>query len=160
MKGCFIVKKYFLLIGMLFIFLFAETSFAYNPYPTHLGDDNNYILCDGHMGAAWYVDRSSLVAQAYNPPYYKLAINVVYVPKADRGGTNIANVRTYHYYYDLNNRNMYSWDGRMDYYYYLDPNGSWAATGIRMPAGEIAFVLAYNMKFYGNHYDRDFYNRI
>lgn len=45
---------------------------------------------------------------------------------------------------------------------YLNPQGSWAETGISMPAGEIAFVLAYNYKFYGDraYYSDDFYNRI
>ena len=38
---------------------------------------------------------------------------------------------------------------------YLDPNGSWAETGISMPAGEMAFALAYNLKFYGG---KKFYN--
>jgi hypothetical protein len=38
---------------------------------------------------------------------------------------------------------------------FLSQTGSWAETGIYMPAGEIAFYLAYKMKFYGSkqYYD-------
>ena len=56
-------------------------------------------------------------------------------------------------YVDFNNN---------DNWRYLNPQGSWAETGISMPAGEIAFALAYNYKFYGDraYYSDDFYNRI
>lgn len=34
-------------------------------------------------------------------------------------------------------------------WHYLKPMGSWAETGISMPAGETAFYLAYGRRFYG-----------
>ena len=56
---------------------------------------------------------------------------------------------------------------------YLNPVGCWAESGIVMPAGEIAFALAYNMKFYGSKkyyiedlrqyvdaFDKGFYDRV
>lgn len=63
-------------------------------------------------------------------------------------------------------------NGNSDWHY-LEPHGSWGETGVRMPAGEIAFALAYNLKFYGGRtwynqflhrstyvFDDDFYNRL
>lgn len=37
-----------------------------------------------------------------------------------------------------------------DNWRYLNPNGSWAEIGNVMPAGKIAFVLVYHMRFYGS----------
>ncbi|WP_196599620.1 hypothetical protein [Pectinatus frisingensis] len=70
-------------VGVVMMML-ASVAFA---YPAHLNDDPNYILCDGHMGGAYYVDRSSLVVEQYKPPVYIIAVNVVSVPDADRGKT-------------------------------------------------------------------------
>ena len=70
--------------------LVASVTFA---YPAHLNDDPNYILCQGRMGGGEYVDRSSLVVKQYKPPVYIIAVNVVSVPDADRGKTEISNVK-------------------------------------------------------------------
>ncbi|MBR3622405.1 MAG: hypothetical protein IKN43_03530, partial [Selenomonadaceae bacterium] len=59
----------------LVLIIFSNTSFA--NYPTHLNGDKNYILVDGHMGVAWYVDRSSLKVKQYLPPHYIITIEVV-----------------------------------------------------------------------------------
>ena len=138
--------------------MMISTAFA-SPYPDHLNGDPNYILCDGHMGVAWYVDRSSLNVQKYAPPQYIIAVNVVTVPDADKGSTAISQVKTYRFFYNSDLVRMYVDRNLNDNWSYLDPNGSWAQTGIIMPTGEIAFALAYNYKFYGK-YDDAFYNRI
>lgn len=56
------IKKFlsltFLTLVLIIFSNSSNTSFA--NYPTHLNGDKNYILVDGHMGVAWYVDRSSL----------------------------------------------------------------------------------------------------
>ena len=140
----------------------ATVAFA---YPAHLNGDPNYILCDGHMGGAYYVDRSSLVVEQYKPPVYIIAVNVVSVPDANRGKMKISNVKTYHFMYRYDQRNMYvpMEDPNSDLdWRYLNPKGSYAETGVAMPAGEIAFYLAYNMRFYGEKGDfKDlFYDRI
>lgn len=126
-------KKFFMLLSMLSIMMCSCTAFA--NYPTHLYGDKNFILCDGHMGSAWYVDRRS---------------------------TEIKNVHTYRFFYNSDLGQMYADFNNNDNWRYLNPQGSWAETGISMPAGEIAFVLAYNYKFYGDraYYSDDFYNRI
>ncbi len=51
------------LIGLV-VLLTASAAFA--EYPKYLGGDRNYILCDGHMGVGFYVDRSSLNVQKYD----------------------------------------------------------------------------------------------
>ena len=50
---------------LLFLLVFIEAvgflplnAAADNLYPDYLNGDSNYILCDGHMGYAWYVDDS------------------------------------------------------------------------------------------------------
>ena len=155
----------------------SNTSFA--NYPTHLNGDKNYILVDGHMGVAWYVDRSSLTVQSYNPPSYIIAVNVISAQSAIddvqdfyNGGEGVAiGIKTYRFSYDWNSRSMYV-DGGSQGWEYLNPWGCWAETGIRMPAGEMAFALAYGLRFYGEFvkesydgtmyhpFDNDFYESI
>ena len=149
-----------MLIGLFVLALPVVTSAN---YATYLNGDRNFILCDGHMGTAWYVDSSSLVVQRYEPPQYVIAVNVVTARSAVgdeddfySGGRGVmTDVRTMRFLYDWDACAMYAWnDAEMDWYY-LPPGGSWAETGIVMPAGEIAFYLAYHMKFYGS---KPFYN--
>ena len=134
---------------MLMLMMITSVVFAYKPYPMHLGDDSNFVLCDGHMGTAWYVDKSSLIVQKYAPPQYIIAVNVVTVDRADEGNTDVGSVRTYRFFYNYDLRKMYvDYNGGSNWHY-LEPQGSWAETGVRMPAGELAFAIAYNLKFYG-----------
>ena len=179
------IKKFLTLTFLtLVIIIFSNssnTSFA--NYPTHLNGDKNYILVDGHMGVAWYVDRSSLKVKQYLPPHYIITIEVVSAESAINDANNfysggrgvITGRKLYHFAYHWDSKHMYLGDGS---YYgsadweYIDPRGSWADTGIIMPAGEMAFALAYNMKFYGTLtirysdgttypvYSDDFYSRI
>ena len=122
-------------------------------YPKFLGDDPNYILCDGQMGVGWYVDRSSLNVEKYDPPQYIISVDVVTVNDADRGNTDIRESKTFRFFYNSDLGQMYIDQDGNDNWRYLDPNGSRAATGVSMPAGEIAFALAYRMKFYGIYGD-------
>ena len=136
-----------LLLGLL---VFAVSGVAFANYPMYLNGDRNFIRCDGHMGTAWYVDRSSLVVQEYEPPQYIIAVNVVSVQDADMGNTAIHDVRTMRFFYNYDMQRMYidrhpnDSDWRC-----LNPNGCWAEIGIAHPAGKIAFRLAYGMDFYG-----------
>ena len=143
-----------LLVGISMLALPAAVSAN---YPTYLNGDRNFIRCDGHMGTAWYVDASSLNVLRYEPPEYVIAVNVVTARSAvgneddfySVGRGMVTDVRTMRFLYDWDACAMYAWnDAEMDWYY-LPPGGSWAETGITMPAGEIAFYLAYRMKFYG-----------
>ena len=63
-----------LLVGISMLVLPAAVSAN---YPMYLNGDRNFIRCDGHMGTAWYVDRTSLVVQKYEPSQYIIAVNVL-----------------------------------------------------------------------------------
>lgn len=167
-----------MIIGILIL---TMSSLALANYPTHLNGNQNFILVDGHMGTAWYVDRSSLIVQQYEPPQYTIAVNVIAARSAigdeqdfyNGGSGVITSVSTKRFFYNWDLRQMYvDRNGNSDWRY-LNPNGSWAETGISMPAGEMAFALAYNLKFYGGKtfynsflkrktcpFDNTFYNRI
>lgn len=153
-----ILRRIAFFVSVLCMALFG-TANAYQPYPEYLGGDSNFILCDGKMGVAWYVDRSSLAVEKYEPPQYIIAVNVVTVNDADRGNTEISKVKTLRFFYNSDRGEMYIDQDGNDNWRYLDPDGSWAQRGVALPAGEIAFALAYHMKFYGI-YDNDFYARI
>lgn len=148
------------LVG-LFTVMLGSIAFA---YPPHLGGDPNYIMCDGHMGTGYYLDRSSLVVQQYEPPIYRIAVNVVTVHDADAGRTEISNVRTFQFLYNYDEGNMYirgNVNGNTNWRY-LSPKGSYAETGVVMPAGEMAFYIAYGIPFYGKAggFSNSFYDRI
>lgn len=151
-----------MVVGLLIL---ATSSLALANNLTYLNGDRNFIMVDMHMGSIWYVDRSSLVVQQYEPPQYTIAVNVVEARSAigderdflNGGEGAIVSVKTKRFFYNWDLRRMYvDRNGNSDWRY-LDPNGCWAATGISMPAGEIAFALAYNLKFYGG---KKFYNSL
>lgn len=178
-RGGIVLKRLILiLVGMVILAFSAVTSAN---YPTYLNGNRNLILCDGHMGVAWYVDRTSLNVQRYDPPQYIIAVNVVTASSAynneedfyNGGKGRITDVKTMRFFYNWNLREMYIDTTGKDGWRFLPPMGSWAETGVSKPAGEIAFYLAYKMKFYGGMsfydsflkknicpYDDSFYGKI
>ena len=138
------MKKILLLVSFLCTLLFAGTVMA--SYPDYLGGNRNLLLCGGHMGIGWYVDKTSLVVQEYNPPVYQIAVNVLSVPNADRGNTSF-DTHTVYWRYHWDTRKMYRLDENGTWQY-VPPVGSMAQTGHEF-SGEMAFYLAYHMKFYG-----------
>ena len=131
-------------IGCIFLCSTAGAS----GYPDYLNGDRNFLLCGGHMGVGWYVDKSSLVVQQYNPPVYQIAVNVLTVEDADRGNTAPYRVDTEEFLYNWDERAMYRWGEKSSAWHYVPPVGSMAETGHHF-AGEMAFYIAYHMKFYG-----------
>ena len=53
----------------------SALAFA-NIYPATL-NNGNLVLVDGGMGVGRYADRSSVVAENYAPPNYRLSISIV-----------------------------------------------------------------------------------
>ena len=154
------MKKVTSLTVMLFCILLSSTVLASN-YPTYLNNNRNYIFCGGHQGVGWYVDRTSLVVQEYNPPHYIIAVNVVIASlssdgfQLDRVNSPIINkVETRYYYYNWDERKMYRLNNKDNKYHYIPPVGSLAETGHEF-SGELAFYIAYRTKFYGGrqYYD-------
>ena len=139
-------KKLFMF--MMFFLVLGTHGIVRADYPNYLWGNKNFILCGAHMGYASYIDKTSLVVEEYNPPIYKLAINLIHVPEADRGNIEPSGTGTSHFMYNWESRRMYWWSSKDNEWKYIPPVGSFAETGHYFH-GEMAFYLAYNMKFYG-----------
>ncbi|MBQ1335568.1 MAG: hypothetical protein IIY37_01375 [Selenomonadaceae bacterium] len=129
-------------------------------YPEYLNGDKDYICCDGHMGTAFYVVASSLNVEKYDPPQYIIAVDVASARSAiddendfyrNGGAGKITDVRRHRFFYNWDLRRMYVDSHGNDDWRYLDPKGDWAHTGIVMPAGQVAFLLAYDTEFYSRY---------
>lgn len=137
------LKKIFafaILISIISVF-----NVSYADYPQYLNGNRNFILCDGHMGEGRYVDASSLNSEVYSPPQYVISIDIVSVPDADRGRINISSRSKVQFFYDLNDHHVYVRTAtgiRI-----LNPNGTRASGANLVRAAEIAFELAYKIKF-------------
>lgn len=139
--------------------LTSAVAFA-EPYPATL-DNGNWVCVDGGMGVGKYADRSSVVAEFYSPPNYRIAIDIIYVTFSDDywrnhqtyigGPYKVSGSQTLHFRYHwvrkalsyLQNGTWLDWDINHDY--------SHAEGAPLIPyAAEVAFVSAYNMKFFGD----------
>lgn len=141
------MRKLFSIVVMLFVLSISTVAFA--NYPTYLNGNRNYVLCDGQMGVGMYLDKSSLNVEKYAPPQYIISVDVVMVGDADRGKTEIGSRKHCRFFYNYDLRQMYNDTYLNDNWSYIPTEGSRAETMLRLPAGEMAFYLAYNMKFYG-----------
>ena len=142
------MKKILLLLFSLCLFLTASPASA-NPF---LNDDPNYVWVDVNQGKCWYIDRSSLYVEKYEPPQYIIVTNVCTVPRASYGETTITNVFPMRFFYNWKENKMYvdKKFGTSDWMY-LQPLGPAYINRLNMPAGEMAFYLAYHKKFYGRY---------
>ena len=153
------MKKIAVLLLALSLMLFASIASAEMGYEDYWNGDRNYALIYGKMNMAYYVDKSSLRADAYNPPNYILGISYVtvsyddtaYETKGQSGKKTFLSTKAHRFYYDISgNRKMYVEKGAgTGNWAYVNPTGSEAESAITMELGEAAFYLAYNMKFYG-----------
>ncbi|WP_432647736.1 hypothetical protein [Mitsuokella sp.] len=145
------MKKIISVVLLLITLCLASMAQASSMYEDYYNGDTNFPIIYGHMGTAWYLDKSSLVCQDYNPPCYTLAINVIVVPNADRGNRDISQVQTMRFFYNLSDLKMYvdRNTGSSDWRY-LKPTGSEAESGLPMDVGEAAFYIDYGKKFYGS----------
>ena len=141
------------------ILLLSAVAFA-NPYPATL-DNGNLVLVDGGMGVGRYADRSSVAVEQYAPPNYQIAISLVSITFSDDywrqhdtyvgGPYRMGESSILRFRYNWNRKsvayvrgnNWQDWDINRDYSHAegepLIPN-----------AAEVAFVSAYNMRFFGD----------
>lgn len=110
------------------------------------------------MGRAWYIDKSSLNVQKYAPPQYIISVNTAVVENADKGNITISNIKNLRFFYNSDLGKMYYDSTGNDSWVYIKPSSPWANYGSIRPAAEMAFAMAYHMKFY-DLYDDDFYIR-
>lgn len=156
-----------------FVFFIAVIGVSQAWYPKYFDDNKDLIFITGRMGEGFYVDRSSLVVEKYEPPQYIITVNVVRIsfplkngPDGDfsRQGAKIVSVKPFRFFYNYDKRVMFIDAARTDNWNYLPARDSSPQRGLAVgrPAGEMAFALAYNMSFYGKkleEYDKDFYPR-
>lgn len=93
--------------------------------------------------------------QKYAPPNYQISIDVIYTRRKDDRGSDyddetapreIYQRQTFKFSYNWDTKRMYVEDDMG--WRYINPKGSSAETGLVMNTGEMAFYLAYHMKFY------------
>ena len=157
------MKKWLLLVMAFCCFLFGGFNTANADYPVYLNGDRNFILIATFRGTGYYLDRSSLVVQQYAPPQYIIAVNVVDVPQAYNGESTISRIQTDKFRYDWNTKSMYLFSNSKNTWSYMNPYGyKIDKYMIEIPAGEMAFYLAYNMKFYksSSYFNSTLYKRI
>lgn len=155
--------KNMILILISWIILSFNHCNANQMYPDYINGDMNYILCDMHMDAGWYVIKNSITVEKYEPPQYIIIVDVATVPKASYtyGNTKISSIKKYRFFYNWDLKEMYvdKTIGTSDWSF-IEPRGPWAKTGIIKYAGEMAFYISYNKKFYALENNNEFYTRI
>ena len=142
------------------ITLLLLSAAAFANYPATL-DNGNLVLVDAGMGVGRYADRSSVAVERYAPPDYQIAINLVSVNFSDDywrqhetyigGPYTLGGVFTLRFRYHWGRKSIayqfgqqwQDWDINRDY--------SHAEGDPMIPnTAEVAFVSAYNMKFFGD----------
>ena len=132
-----------------FFLLMCQSAFAANPYPPTL-DNGNLVFVDGFKGYGIYAVCSSVDVQNYNPPQYKIAINTISV-NVDTGQRG--SVQTHYFRYNWDSKTVYYYSRQKDAWVMWDLNRTYGhADGAPLipNLAEVAFVSAYNMKFYGD----------
>ena len=135
--------------------------------PIYLNGDSNFVRIDSHYNSAYYLDRSSIYVQEYNPPEYIIVANICTVNNAVQGNTAISGVTTRQFRYDISNKShwkMYYSSHDMSEWKYIAPKYTYASNGIVLPAGEMVFYAEYGIPFYGKQHSglfpQSFYDRI
>ena len=95
----------FFAVSLFFIPLDSQAQSVY--FPPTLFDNDQIVLVYGHMGQGVYVDKTSVVVEYYNPPYYKLAANIL-TYNAMKG--YYSGTRTQHFSYNIETGAIYSGD--------------------------------------------------
>ncbi len=143
------MKKIFLSALIFFGLMLSFQPNAHAGYPMYLEGNPDWVITYAHTGVAWYLQKSSLNVELYNPPFYIISVRVQNVCYDDLPSIGYGKLETMRFYYDWNKREMYR-QGDDGGWHYLTPVGPEQATAIYMPTGEKAFYLAYRMKFYGS----------
>ena len=143
------------------LLIFANsTAFAESPYPQTL-DNGNLICVDGGMGVGYYAAKNSVDVMEYAPPFYVIQIEIVPVTFSEsyyrENGTYIGGSYKFGESFKLNFK--YNWDTKTVFHMVGDIWKAWdikrsyshAEGNPMIPyAAEVAFVTAYNMKFFGD----------
>ncbi|MBR3747374.1 MAG: hypothetical protein IKN27_10495 [Selenomonadaceae bacterium] len=141
------MKKFFAVMS--FLALILSTSAASADYPKYLDKNKAYVLCGMHAGTGWYINRRSIDVKRFDPPYFRLEVEVAVVPRAGEGDlSNVKYIRN-EYLYDWSTRKMYRVEKGQKIF--IPPYGTIA----ELPSsydGELAFCIKYRKRFYGELY--------
>ena len=151
------LKRVMILVCCIYVLFLSVTAQALKlEYPQYYNGNHNIPLIWGHMDTGWFLDRTSIVCEEYNPPCYTLAANVIVVNNANQGNTDIYKVHTIRLFYNYNDLKMYvDRNPNASDWRYLKPTGSNAESGMPMYMGEAMFYVSYGKRFYGS---RKWYN--
>ena len=128
----------------------AKYSIKSGPYPVFLNGDPDYVLCDGHMGSAWYLIKSSIRRSPRTN--METIATIVSVSDADKGNTTITQKNDYSFFY--NDAGMSVNDK------YIPADGSRAETMVALGAGELVYYTKTKHPFYKGRFDQSFYDRL
>lgn len=94
-------KKWLAMFSFLFCLFLIPISGQATYIPDHLYNNSQIQLAYYQQGVGVYVDKTSIVNEYYNPPYYKLAANIIYY-NWNNGHEGILHEETSHYTYNIN----------------------------------------------------------
>ena len=141
------MKKISLLFTSFLIVILTATCIA-GPFPKYLNGDRDII----QMHQNTYIRKSSVNVEKYAPPEYIITVETLV---SDFDG-NVTSKYTSKFFYEYDNRNMfYRHAGE---WIYIQPNNYEAVNTEMRSIGEMAFYLAYGIRFY-NCLDNEVYNR-
>lgn len=136
-----------------FLFIPSSTTYAWESsgiYPDYLNGDRNWIMMDGHMGGAQYLNVKSVKVESYNPPYYVITAQQAFA-SFPYGDWRAQDVKTSYitFYYDYLNKSIRELpNGDVIY----DPNGPGYLTRNRVHIAQTMFYVAYRTKFFKGDY--------
>lgn len=142
----FVIQKFLsILTFLIYILNFNSISEA---YPAYLDGNRNLLFVGSRGEYAWYMDKRTLAVEKYDPPVYVISFDMIHI--GPTFGPKVTDKRTVDrrcWLYQWNQKKMYVlFDGS---WRYIPPIGSHPET-IAGVEGEMAFYVAYRMKFYGD----------
>ena len=141
-------KKLLMLFSFLFCLFLIPISGQATYIPDHLYNNNQIQLAYYQQGVGVYVDKTSIVNEYYNPPYYKLAANIIYY-NWNNGHEGILHEETSHYTYNINDGSIYvdsSMRGSLGPYYDR-PSRNTARQNREIKIAKIIWKSVYNMNW-------------
>lgn len=138
------------------LMLVCQSVFA-SSYPATL-DNGNLVYVDDYQGIGIYADRSSVFIEVYTPNYYQVRINTVLIKD---GNGERSSVRTHHFRYERDTKKMSyllnpkrgwgEWDNMGWKQWDLNKNnGHDGGDPLIINLAEVAFVTAYDKKYFGD----------
>lgn len=141
-------KKLLMLFSFLFCLFLIPLSGQATYIPNYLYNNNQIQLAYYQQGVGVYVDKTSIVNEYYNPPYYKLAANIIYY-NWNNGHEGILHEETSHYIYNINDGSIYvdsSMRGSLGPYYDR-PSRNTARQNREIKIAKIIWKSVYNMNW-------------